>query len=101
MPQEIERRYAVVVASDRLAVDDARVRLEQRQRLDDEREAPGQIVARPAVEPHLLAGLAGDDPEAVVLDLVQPLARGGRARGLRREAWGDEAGRQDTHAPAI
>ena len=47
-----------------------------RQRLDDEREAVGQVIARPAVEPHPLAVLAGDDPEAVVLDLVQPqLAR--------------------------
>jgi hypothetical protein len=35
-------------------------------------EAPGQIVAWPAVEPHSFAVLAGDDPEAVMLDLVQP-----------------------------
>jgi hypothetical protein len=35
-------------------------------------EAPGQIVAWPAVEPHSFAVLAGDDPEAVMLDLVRP-----------------------------
>src|SRR5262249_20044157 len=38
----------------------------------------GEIVARTAVEPHLRALLAGNDAEAVVLDLVQPLAAGGQ-----------------------
>jgi hypothetical protein len=40
------------------------------QSLDNEREAVGQVVAWPAVELHPLAFLAGDDPEAVVLDLM-------------------------------
>jgi hypothetical protein len=35
--------------------------------------AVGQIIARPAVEPHPLADLACHDPEAVVLDLMRPL----------------------------
>ena len=94
MAQQVERCHAVVVAGDRLAIDDARVRLEQRQRLDDQREARGQIVARPAVEAHLFAGLAGDDAETVVLNLVQPFTGRGRAWGLRREAGGNEAGRE-------
>jgi hypothetical protein len=32
----------------------------------------GEVVARAAVEPHLRASLAGNDAEAIVLDLVQP-----------------------------
>ena len=43
------------------------------QRLDNQREAIGEIITRAAVEPHLCAALAGDDPKPVVLDLVQPL----------------------------
>jgi hypothetical protein len=34
------------------------------------RKAAGEIVARPAVEPHRLALLPGDDPEAVMLDFM-------------------------------
>jgi hypothetical protein len=34
------------------------------------RGRPGEIVARPAVEPHRLALLPGDDPEAVMLDFM-------------------------------
>jgi len=33
-----------------------------------------EVIAGTAVEPHLRAILAGNDAEAVVLDLVQPLA---------------------------
>ena len=32
----------------------------------------GEVVARTAVEPHMRASLAGNDAEAIVLDLVQP-----------------------------
>ena len=39
---------------------------------DDQREATGEIIARTAVEPHSVAVVAGDDPKAIVLDLVQP-----------------------------
>jgi hypothetical protein len=34
----------------------------------------GEIIARTAIEPHLRASLAGNDAEAVMLDLMQPLA---------------------------
>jgi hypothetical protein len=37
--------------------------------------APSQVIAGPAVEPHTLAVLTGDNAEAVVLDLVQPQLR--------------------------
>jgi hypothetical protein len=40
--------------------------------------------------------LAGDDTEAVVLDLVQPLAAGGQLIGFGWEARRDEPGREGT-----
>jgi hypothetical protein len=71
---EIERGHAVVIASDRFAVDNAGARAQAGQCLDDQREAMGEVVAGTAVEPHLCALLAGDNPKTVVLDLMQPLA---------------------------
>ena len=50
----------------------------------------GEIVARTAVEPHLRASLAANDAEAVVLDLVQPLAAGRQLIGFGWEARRDE-----------
>ena len=47
-----------------------------------------------SLEPDAIAVLAGDDPEAVVLDLVQPQLARGRVRGFGRKAWRDEAERQ-------
>jgi len=40
---EIERRHAVVVASNRLPIDDAGARAQAGQRLDDQREAAGEV----------------------------------------------------------
>jgi glucose-6-phosphate dehydrogenase assembly protein OpcA len=71
---EIERGNAVVIAGNSFAVDDAGARAQACQRLDNQREAMGEVIARTAVESHLCAGLAGNDPEAVVLHLMQPLA---------------------------
>jgi hypothetical protein len=59
-------------------------------------KAAGEVVARTAVEPHLRAGLAGNDAEAVVLDFVQPLAAGRQLIGFGWETWRDEPGRQGT-----
>ena len=70
----IERRDAIVITSDCFPVDDAGARAQAGQCLYDQRETIGEIIARAAVEPHLCARLAGDDPKAIVLDLVQPLA---------------------------
>ena len=81
IPDQVERRDAVRTARDCLPVDDAGPRLEPRHGLDDPREPPGQVVARPAVEPHPLAILAGDAAEAVVLDLVPPAVTGRRTLG--------------------
>ena len=55
----IERRDAVVITGNRLAVDDARARAQARQSLDDQRETIREIIAGTAVEPHLCAVLAG------------------------------------------
>jgi hypothetical protein len=46
------------------------------------------------------AVLAGDDAEAVVLDLVQPRLATGRLRRFGGQAWRDEAEREG-HDPAI
>src|SRR6516165_2321511 len=93
---EIERGNAVVIAGNSLAIDDAGARAQACQRLDDQWEAASEVVARTAVEPHLRASLAGNDAEAVVLDLMQPLAAGGQLIGFGWEARRDEPGREGT-----
>src|SRR5262249_53103270 len=91
---EIERGNAVVIAGDSFAVDDAGARAQAGQCLDDQREAMGEVIARTAIEPHLCAVLAGNDAEAIVLDLVQPLAAGRQLVGFGWEARRDEPGRE-------
>src|SRR5262249_15877983 len=93
---EIERGNAIVIAGDSFAVDNAGARAQAGQRLDDQREAMGEIVAWTAVEPHPLAILAGNDAKAVMLDLMQPLAAGRQLVGFGGEARRDEAGRDGT-----
>src|SRR5262245_53081034 len=73
---QIERSHAVVIAGNCLAIDDARARAQTGECFDDQREAMSKVIARAAIEPHPRAALAGDDAEAVVLDLVRPLAAG-------------------------
>ena len=55
-----------------------------------------EVVAGSAVQLHPCAVLSGDDPEAVVLDLVQPPLARGRLLGFGGKAGSDEAGR---HGP--
>ena len=88
IPDEVEQCDAVRTARDCLTIDDAGPRLEPRHGLDDPNKPPGQIVARPAVEPHPLAILAGDTAEAVVLDFVQPAVTG---RAGASKMWGGTA----------
>jgi hypothetical protein len=64
---EIERGNAVVIASKGFAIDNAGGRAQPGQCLNDQRKAMGGVVARTAVEPHLRAGLAGNDSETLVL----------------------------------
>jgi hypothetical protein len=91
---EIERGNAVVIAGDSFTVDNAGARAQACQRLDDEREAMGEVIAGTAVEPHLCAVLARNDPKPVVLNLMQPLAASGQLIGFGWEARRDEPGRQ-------
>ena len=88
------RGNAVVIAGDSLAIDDAGARAQPGDRINDQREAASEIIARTAVEPHPLAILAGNDAEAVVLDLMQPLAAGRQLIGFGWEARRDEPSRQ-------
>ena len=66
------------------------------QRLDDQREAAGEVVAGPAIEPHPLTILAGDDSESIVLNLMQPQAAGRQRVGFGGEARRNEAGWKGT-----
>jgi hypothetical protein len=70
---------------------DAGARAQPGERLHDQREPVGEVVAGAA---NALSILAGDDAEAVVLDLVQPRLPGRGLRRFRRQAWRDEAKRQ-------
>src|SRR5262249_45237516 len=60
---EIERGNAVVIAGDSFTIDDAGARAQAGQRLDNEREAVGEVIARTAVEPHSRAVFAGNNPK--------------------------------------
>ena len=96
VPDEVEVRTPIRPTGDRLAVDHTGLAPQPRRRLHDEWEPLGQVVAWTAVEPHLCAVLAGDDPEPVVLDFMQPeLAR----RAERRIWW--EARRDETQHPGF
>ena len=61
---EIERGNAVVIASHSFAIDNAGARAQPGERINDQREATGKVIAGPAVEPHPLTILAGDDSES-------------------------------------
>jgi len=53
----------------------------------------GKVITRTAIEPHPLAIVAGNDAEAVMLDLVQPSVAGRQHIGFGWEARRDETGR--------
>jgi hypothetical protein len=74
MTDKVERSNAIVIASHSFAINDAGAGAQAGQCLNDQRETVGEVIAGPAVEPHLRAVLSGDNPKAVMLDLVQPLA---------------------------
>ena len=97
MGNEIERGNDFVIAGDSFAVDDAGARPQPGERINDQREAVGEVIARTAVEPHLRASLAGNDAEAVMLNLVQPMAAGRQLIGSGWEARSDEPAREGAH----
>ena len=59
-----------------------------------------EVIAGPAVEPHSIAVLARHDPEAVVLDLMQPPLAGRRLQGFGRKTGSDEAAHDRIYAPS-
>ena len=66
---------AMVTATDRsFAIDDSGALAQALQRLDDQREAAREVIARRAVESDPRASLTRNNPKAVVLNLMQPLA---------------------------
>ena len=74
----------------------AGARAQAGERINDQREAAGEVIAGPAVEPHPLTILAGDDSESIVLNLMQPQAAGRQRVGCGGEARRNEAGRKST-----
>src|SRR5690348_14120911 len=96
MPNEFERGNDVSVEGDSFAVDYAGAGAQAGERLDDQRKAAREVIAGTAIEPYPPVALAGDDAEAIVLDLVQPLAARRQLRGFGWEARRDEPGRQGT-----
>ena len=96
VPNTIEYSDAVISAGHCLAVEDTRARMEAGESIRDQREAPCEIVAGTAVEAHAKLGLTGDDPNAIVLDLMYPCGADRWLWGIRGKARLDEAGRQGT-----
>ena len=72
-PQPFEHRQPVLIAGDRLAVDQARADLEPVNGLDDERIARCPIVPVPRQQPYTDGVSARHEAVAVVLDLVNPV----------------------------
>src|SRR5262249_58662383 len=73
-----------------------RARAQPGERINDQREAATEVIARPTVEPHPLTILAGDDSDSIVLNLMQPRAAGRQLVGFGGEARRNEAGREST-----
>ena len=55
-----------------------------------------EVIAGTAIEPYPTVALASDDTEAIVLDLMQPLAAGRQLLGFCRKARRDEPCREGT-----
>jgi hypothetical protein len=66
----LEYRDAILAATDRLAIDDARAGAKAPDSLNNQLEAPGEVAAGAAVLAYAAICLAGDEPDAVVLYLV-------------------------------
>ena len=64
--------------SNRLAVDKSALNRQAPDRLRNHRQAAGEICAMPRPERRPASFLPGDDPIAVVLDLMQPVGAGGQ-----------------------
>ena len=87
MTDAIEHGQAIGVDRDRLAVENARSHWQGGDRLDNEREAIGEVVAVAGDQPHTLAVAVGEDAKAVVLDLVNPPRARWRLLGRPGQTW--------------
>ena len=96
VPDEVKVRPAVRATGHCLAIDYAGLAPKLRQGFHNEWEPLGKVVAWTTIEPHLGPVLAGDDPEPVMLDFVQPQWPGGRGGG-----FGGEARRDETQHPGF
>ena len=85
-PDQIEDGEAVVVAGDRLTVDQAGAPRQGRDSRDDQRKALGEVVAVAGDKPDTGSVAPCHEPEAIVLDLVNPVgpARRHFGRGRRQ-----------------
>jgi hypothetical protein len=80
----VERRDAIVATSHRLAVDNAGLRTQTGERLDDQREMACEVIAGPAIQLHFCAVFAGDEAESVRLFGVLTRTAAGRDFPPRR-----------------
>ncbi len=83
---QIKHGKSVLVANDGLAVDQAGANRELAQRHCDKGEARREIVSGARYQPHARSIAARENPEAVMLDLVQPFRPRWRPLGAGREA---------------
>ena len=79
---------------DRLAIDQSAFGSQTADRLRDLRQPVGEIRAVAGPKGYSASFLAGDDPIAVVLDLVQPARTGGRMVDEDRLTREDETSRR-------
>ncbi len=82
------------VADDGFAVDDAGVHGQARDRLHDERKPVSKVFAVATDQADLVAVTSGDDPETVVLDLVNPVGAPRRRLGETGQAGLEGSDRQ-------
>jgi hypothetical protein len=92
-PQPFEHREPVLIAGDRLAIDQAGTHLQPVNGLDDERIARSPVVPVPGQQADADRVSARHQAIAVMLDLVNPVRAGRRSVGWGWEAGFDEAGR--------
>src|SRR5205085_5081546 len=84
--QPVEVGKTSFAAGHRLAVEQAGGRLERVQRLHDQRKAFGPIIAVAGEKPRALGTAPSQDPEAIVLYLVNPVVASRRPLDLGWQA---------------
>ena len=82
---QTENRKPILIANDRLAIDQAGANRKLAHGHCDEREARREIVSGACNEPHSRTVAPRQDAEAIVLDFVNPTGAGRRGLGGRRQ----------------